>query len=150
LRHLIIIITSWFYSGYFPFASGTAGTIATIPLYLLLVHAHPAVYAIVTVALFFIGIWASNYAAVIHKKKDPKQVVIDETVGFLVTMAFIPFSWKALAIGFVIARVLDIIKPPPARQAEALHGGTGIMMDDLIAGIYGNILMWILVYLKVI
>ena len=150
MRQIVLIISSFFYSGYFPFAPGTAGTIATIPLYFFLTKTHPAVYASVTVFLYFIGIWASNYASVIHKKKDPKQVVIDETVGFLITMMFIPLTVKRLIIGFVIARVLDIIKPYPARQAEDLYGGNGIMADDAITGIYGNIIMWVLVIYNII
>lgn len=150
MRNLVLIISSFFYSGYFPFASGTAGTIATIPLYYLLTKTNNMVYAITVVILYFLGIWASNYAAVIHKKKDPKQVVIDETVGFLITMMFIPFTLKRLIVGFIIARALDIWKPFPARQAEDLYGGNGIMADDAITGIYGNILMWMLLIFKII
>ncbi len=73
-------------------------------------------------------------------------MVIDEVAGQLITLFLIPFSWLTLVAGFVIFRALDIIKPAPARQAERLHGGWGIMMDDVLAGIYGNLFLHLCVF----
>jgi len=74
-------------------------------------------------------------------------VVLDEVVGMLLTLAFIPLTWSGIAAGFLLFRLLDIVKPPPARQLETLPGGLGIMMDDVMAGIYGNIALRLLIYL---
>ncbi len=151
MRQLIIIISTFFYTGYLPKGSGTFATLCFLPFYYFLFrNMHPAVYFIITVALFFIGIWASNYAAAIFKEKDPHKVVIDEVVGFLITMMFIPYTLKRMIAGFFIARILDIIKPPPAYQSQELYGGNGIMADDAITGVYGNILIWALIYFKIL
>jgi phosphatidylglycerophosphatase A len=86
----------------------------------------------------WIGVWAGTRAEVFFGKIDPPQVVIDEVVGQFLTLAAVPnASWKWLAAGFLLFRVFDIIKPSPARRAERLPGGWGIMTDDVIAGAYG-------------
>jgi phosphatidylglycerophosphatase A len=151
MRKIIIIFTTFFYTGYFPKGSGTVATAAFVPFYFLFFKAmNPWLYASITIALYFLGVWASNYAAVIFKDEDPSQVVIDEVVGFLITMFMIPFTWKRLIVGFFVARILDIIKPFPAYQSQALRGGNGIMADDAISGFQGLALMWILIYFKAI
>ncbi|PKL92165.1 MAG: phosphatidylglycerophosphatase A [Candidatus Goldiibacteriota bacterium HGW-Goldbacteria-1] len=149
MRQLIIIFTSFFYTGYAPKASGTVATLAFLPVYwFFLRDMHPAPYVIITVILVLAGIWASNYAIVIHGKKDPSRVVIDEVAGYMVTMMFIPYTDSRMIIGFFASRVFDILKIFPARQSEALPGGTGIMIDDVIAGIQANIFMWAVIYFK--
>ena len=85
--------------------------------------------------------WASGRAEKISGITDPSFVVIDEVAGQLITLFLLPFSWKILIAGFILFRVFDVIKPFPARRAEKLHGGWGIMMDDVLAGLYGNILL---------
>lgn len=151
MRNIFIIISTFFYSGYFPFASGTFATLCFIPFYYFLFkNMHPLLYLIFTIFLYFSGVWSSNYASAIFEKKDPKEVVIDEVVGFLITMLFIPFTLKRMIVGFFIARILDIIKPYPARKLESLRAGNGIMIDDVVSGIYGNLLMWLLIFLKII
>jgi phosphatidylglycerophosphatase A len=150
-KNLIIIIASFFYTGYFPKGSGTFATLCFLPFYYFLFRNMPwQLYLGITVALYFIGVWASNYAAVIFNDEDPSKVVIDEVVGFLITMFLIPFSWKAMIVGFFLARILDIIKPFPAYQIQGWHGGNGIMADDAVSGIYGWLLMLGLIYLKII
>lgn len=149
MKHFHIVFTSFFYTGFSPKASGTVATAAFIPVYYLLFkEMHVALYVAITVTLYFAGVWSSNYAVVIFKDKDPSKVVIDEVVGYLVTMMFIPFTPMRMVIGFFASRFFDIIKLPPARQAEKLHGGTGIMLDDVIAGVQANIFMWIVIYFK--
>jgi phosphatidylglycerophosphatase A len=110
----------------------------------------PYLYGSIMIAMFFIGIWASNYATVIFDDEDPSKVVIDEVVGFMITMFLIPFTWKRLIAGFFVARILDIIKPYPAYQIQSLRAGNGIMADDAVSGIQGWILMWVLIYFKVL
>ena len=151
MRNLIIVISTFFYSGYFPFAPGTFATLCFIPFcYFFFSKLNPVLYLIFTIILYFIGVWSSGYASVIFNKKDPGKVVIDEVVGFLITMLFIQFTTERLIAGFFIARILDIIKPYPARQLEILKAGNGIMVDDAVSGIYGNILLWILIFFKVL
>jgi phosphatidylglycerophosphatase A len=151
MRQFIIIFTSFFYTGYFPKGSGTFATLCFLPVYyFFLKDISPVIYFSITAGLFFLGIWASNYAVVIFKSDDPHKVVIDEVVGFMITMFLIPYTFKRMIVGFFIARILDIIKPWPAYQSQKLNAGTGIMADDAISGIYGNILMWILIYFKII
>ena len=151
MRQIIILISTFFYTGYLPKGSGTFATLCFLPFYYFLFRdMNPALYLTITLGLYFIGVWASNYAAVIFNEKDPHKVVIDEVVGYLITMMFIPFTWKRMIVGFFICRILDIIKPFPAYQAQSLRGGNGIMADDAISGLQGWIIMWVLIYLGVL
>jgi phosphatidylglycerophosphatase A len=147
LRQLHILISSFFYSGYFPVASGTAGTIAFLPFYYFIFrNMNPWVYLAVTVVIYFVGVWSSSYASAIFGKKDPKKVVIDEVAGFLVTMMFIEYTPVRMVLGFFLSRIFDILKLPPARQAESLPSGNGIMLDDVIAGVQANIVLRIVIF----
>lgn len=139
-------IASVGYSGYSPFAPGTAGTLASIPIYLLLFWAGWTVYIAALIALFFIGVWAANIGEEVWGKKDPGQVVIDETAGYLITMLFVPLSVFSVIAGFFLFRIADIIKPPPARQFDAMSGGWGIMLDDVAAGAYALAAMQLLTH----
>jgi phosphatidylglycerophosphatase A len=151
MRQIIILISTFFYTGYLPKGSGTFATLCFLPIYYFCFrNMHPALYFSITLGLYFLGVWASNYAAAIFNEKDPHKVVIDEVVGYLITMMFIPFTMKRMIAGFFIARVLDIIKPFPAYQAQAFRGGNGIMADDAISGVQGCILMWALIYFKIL
>ena len=101
MRKFMIAFTTFFYTGYFPRGSGTVATAAFVPFYYFLFRTmNPWLYAAITITLYFLGVWASNYAAVIFKDEDPSQVVIDEVVGFLITMFMIPFTWKRTDRGF--------------------------------------------------
>ena len=87
----------------------------------------------------------SSLAVNIYKSKDPGQIVIDEVCGYLFTMVLIPFSWGYVITGFLLFRILDILKPYPIRNIEKLRNGYGIVLDDVLAGIYANILMQIII-----
>jgi len=93
-----------------------------------------------------VGIWSANHVER-ELGKDPGAVVIDEVAGMLVTLAFIDASVTAALAGFFIFRLLDVIKPPPARRLEDLHGGPGIVLDDVMAGIYSNLALRALIAL---
>jgi len=151
MKKIQLIIATFFYAGYLPKGSGTFAVFCFLPFYYFLFrNMNPYLYAAITAGLYFTGIWVSNYAAVYFREKDPSEVVIDEVVGFLITMFLITFTWKRLITGFFLARILDIIKPFPAYQAQALPGGNGIMADDAISGVQGCILMWVMIYFKVL
>lgn len=116
--------------------AGNFWTIGFIPGYRL------ELLAILVSAL---GVWAASSTARYTNQKDPQFVVIDEVSGQLITyfMPFTVLNWKYLLLGFILFRVFDIWKPFPARQAESLPGGWGIMADDWMAGIYAGLGLWI-------
>jgi phosphatidylglycerophosphatase A len=140
-------IASFFYVGFVPIIPGTFGSLGGLAVYFLL-QTVPSwqIYLAVVAVITIIGIWAAGKAEHNSGIVDPSFVVIDEVAGMLATLFLIPVSWIFVIAGFVLFRFLDIVKPFPARQAERLPGGWGIMLDDVIVGIYGNILMHIGVY----
>jgi phosphatidylglycerophosphatase A len=103
----------------------------------------PAVIALALIATL-IGIPAATQVARSFGKKDPQFVVIDEVAGQLITLIAVPVTWKTFLAGFILFRVFDIVKPPPVRQLEKLPGGTGIVLDDVAAGLYALAVMQIL------
>ena len=135
------------YIGYAPVAPGTFGSAAGLALFVLLrAIGLPWLEPVVIAAIFVAGAWAGNVAERYFGGIDPGPVVIDEVLGMLITLMFVPVSWVGALIGFLVFRVLDVVKPWPARQMEALHGGVGVMADDAMAAVYGNIIMWLAVW----
>jgi phosphatidylglycerophosphatase A len=137
------------YCGYFPVAPGTVGSAAGLVVYLLVWRTRsPLVEVGLIAATFAIGTWAATHAERFFGGIDPQPVVIDEVLGMLVTLAFIPAGWAAMLAGFVLFRLFDVFKPYPADRLEKFHGGFGIMADDAMAGVYANLslrlLMWVL------
>jgi phosphatidylglycerophosphatase A len=154
----------WFYtllctgclSGYAPVASGTVGTAVAIPLYLLVMKAASltqsawmgwGLYVIVTGVLFWLGTLGADKIEIAIQQKDSGIVVIDEIVGYLVTMFLVPQRWLWILIGFFVFRFFDILKPYPIRKLDKNPDlkGFGVMIDDVLAGVYGAIVMHILV-----
>ena len=138
------------YSGFFPIAPGTVGSAVGLGLWALARAGGAGVAAelLMGAALLVIGAWAATGAERHLGTTDPGPVVIDEVMGMCVTMVAAPFTWPAALAGFLLFRAFDIVKPPPARQLEACHGGWGIMLDDLAAGAYAwgalALLVWLL------
>jgi len=131
-------------AGYFPIAPGTAGSLVGVAVVVALAQLplhgtrSVAVLAAAALALFAAGVWAAGKAEGFFERTDPGQVVIDEVVGQMLTFLLIPHAtWKWLVGGFILFRVFDILKPFPARQAERIPRGWGIMLDDVVAGVYG-------------
>lgn len=140
------ILATWFGCGYSPIAPGTAGSlgalVVAVPL-VLYAGVTPTILGLMGVAILIPGIWAADVTARLARRKDPGLVVIDEVSGQWITMVGAThLNWKSWALGFLLFRVLDVIKPPPARQFEAFPGGVGIMMDDVMAGIYGALVLY--------
>lgn len=128
-------------AGFFPFAPGTVGSAIGVVLYMATRH-WPASWQIgLLVGVTLVGVWASGVAATALKREDPGPVIIDEVAGQLVTLCLTGANLWGAIIGFFVFRLFDIIKPPPARQFEALPGGVGIVADDVMAGVYG----WVVV-----
>ncbi|MDX1573000.1 MAG: phosphatidylglycerophosphatase A [Methylophaga sp.] len=148
IKHPAVFLACGLGSGLIPKAPGTFGTLAAIPVLLLMQPLSLLCYLLLTAAFFVIGIWISSRAIKIFQRDDPSEVVWDELVGFLITMIAAPTGWQWLLLGFVLFRIFDIWKPWPVSLADQkLHGGLGIMLDDVIAGIYALIILQIIALL---
>jgi phosphatidylglycerophosphatase A len=142
LRRLAVFIATFGYVGYFPVAPGTAGSLAALALYAPVRWlGSPGVELVTIGAVAVVGVWAAHGTERALNLKDPGPVVIDEVLGMLMTLAFMPLSWMGVLAAFLLFRVFDVIKPFPAGRLEHLPGGFGIMADDAMAGVYGQILM---------
>ncbi len=135
-----LILATWFGSGLMPRASGTFGTLAAIPL-ILIGRLGTGWSAVALVVVMLTALWASQRTQELLGREDPSEVVIDEAAGFFVTMFLVPLTWQSVALGFILFRFFDVVKPWPARQAERLKGGLGIVMDDLLAGVYAHLFL---------
>ena len=137
------------YVGHVPVAPGTAGTLVGVAVfYGLRAFGGTAVEAAAIVILFAVGVWASGVAERHWKRTDPGPVVIDEVVGTLITLLWLPLTPLGVFVGFLVFRVLDVVKPWPAARFESLHGGLGVMADDAMAAIYANIALRIVLYVR--
>ena len=131
-----------FGSGFAPFAPGTAGTVGAIPIYLIFSPLSRPLYLLSVLALTFLAVYVSQEAEKIFHKKDASQIVIDEIAGFLWTMSFVYPTVRHVLLGFIFFRFFDIVKVFPARLCQdRMPGGYGVVFDDVVAGIYANILL---------
>ncbi len=136
-RHPVHLLACGLGSGAAPFAPGTAGTLAAIPLFLVLRLLPAGWYLAAVGALFGLGVWVCHVTARDFGVHDHSGIVWDEFVGFFVTMTLAPAGWRWLAAGFLLFRVFDIVKPWPGRWVDRnVGGGLGIMLDDVVAGVY--------------
>ena len=148
MTRLAVFLATVGYCGYCPIAPGTVGSAAGLVFYLLVWWTQsPIVEVGLIVALFAAGVWAGTIAEHYFGGIDPGPIVIDEVVGMLITLAFIPVGWSAALAGFVLFRIFDVIKPYPAGRFEALHGGLGVMADDAMAAVYANLSLRFLLWL---
>jgi len=146
-----VLVATLFGAGRAPVVPGTFGTLAALPPAVLLSRLLPPWgFALATAMLSVLAIWTSGIAARAIGLKDPRPVVIDEAAGLFVTLLFLPAAPTTVAGAFVLFRLMDILKPFPARQAEGLPGGWGIVVDDLIAGVYANCALRIIAVLSLI
>jgi phosphatidylglycerophosphatase A len=150
-RSLSIWIATGLGAGYFPVAPGTAGSALGLALVVAFRQAplEPLGLAIclaaITGLLFAVGVWSAGKAEKVFGRVDPGQVVIDEVAGQILTFVATPrLTWIGLIAGFLLFRGFDIVKPFPARRAERFPGGWGIMLDDLVAGLYSMMALVIL------
>lgn len=143
----VLFLAFGFGSGLAKKAPGTFGTLAAVPLYLALVQAQSLiVYSVVTLLVILVGVWICGQAAEKLGEHDFGGIVWDEIAGFLVTMWLVPFTWQAVALGFILFRVFDIVKPWPIRWIDRqVHGGLGIMLDDVLAGVFAGGLLFFIV-----
>jgi phosphatidylglycerophosphatase A len=142
MSRLALLIATFGYIGMAPVAPGTVGSAAGVLLfYLARAVGGWWVEPALILSLSAAGVWAATIAERALGGTDPGPVVIDEVVGMLITVAWLPLTPLGVLVGFLVFRVLDVVKPWPSRQLESLHGGLGIMADDAMAAVYGHLLM---------
>lgn len=132
--------SSFFYIGYLPLIPGTFASIAGVLLFYLIRH-NQGIFILSTLLLIIFGLWVSARQEEIVNRKDPSSIVIDEVCGMLLSLMFIAPDLKLVFFAFFIFRILDTLKPYPAGALQKLKGGIGIMGDDIVAGIYTNIIL---------
>jgi phosphatidylglycerophosphatase A len=143
---MVLFIAQGAYSGRSPFAPGTAGTVVGVLLYLLLMGLSAPVYGAACLIVIVLGTWAAGRADALFGTKDNRTIVIDEIAGYLVSMLLVPATWQYMTAAFFLFRFFDILKPFPLRRLERLPGGPGVMLDDIGAGIYSNIVLQVAVH----
>jgi len=148
MQRFILFLSSNAGLGYAPVAPGTFGTLAGIPCFYLLASLPWHLWLLTWTALLFLSFWVAGAAGKHYGVVDDGRIVIDELLGYLATVALLPFSWSAAIAGFFLFRLFDITKPPPARWFDRkLKNGYGVVLDDVAAGIYAAITLRILLYL---
>jgi phosphatidylglycerophosphatase A len=136
LKDPVVFLALGLGSGLSPIAPGTAGTLMTVPLVYILQQQTLFIYLLVTLFVLVTGSWVCGYAAKQLQVHDHSAIVYDEVAGFLITMIMIPAGWYWMLAGFVLFRFFDAVKPWPISWFdENIHGGFGIMLDDVIAGV---------------
>lgn len=153
MRALILAVASAGYVGYIPFASGSFGSLVGIPLFLLMHQlqlASPVLYVLVFVAAVAAACWVAGRAEEVLNEHDSHKIVIDEVVGYLAATLFLEPTWGHIITAFFIFRVLDIVKPFPAGHIDKhWPGGYGVTLDDVVSGLYSNLLLRLLVLIGV-
>lgn len=146
MTRLAVFLATAAYTGYFPVAPGTVGSAVGLVVYGLVWWTRSVSVEVGLIAgLFAVGVWAGTIAERYFGGIDPGPIVLDEVVGMLITLAFIPVGWTGALAGFFLFRVFDVIKPFPAARLEKLHGGLGVMADDAMAAVYANVSLRILI-----
>ena len=145
MNFFILLSATGLGAGFSPIVPGTMGTLLAIPFYYFVSSIPSPIYELTLVAFFFFSSWISNQAERYWGKKDDRRIVIDEIMGFLVTMLWIPRSPLFIVAGFLLFRFFDILKPFPIRRLERVRSGFGVVLDDVLAGIYSNIALHLVI-----
>ena len=139
---VVIFLATGFHVGNIPFAPGTFGSLIGLPLSFALAGFSPAPAILCTLIFIFLAIYIADAAEKILKQKDPGCIVIDEIAGMVATLSGLPFNLNTVGIGFIIFRIIDILKPFPIRYLDKrIPGGLGVVADDVAAGIIANLLL---------
>ena len=147
MKRLAFAVGTWFGCGYWPWGPGTAGSVAAIVIAWIAVHFSgfgPRWFVFWAALITPLGIWAASAVERISGKTDPSIVVVDEVAGQWLTLAgAVTLNWKSWVLALVLFRIFDIWKPYPVRRLERLPAGSGIMADDIMAGVYGALVLFV-------
>ncbi len=147
----VLFLSSGTYLGYIPIASGTFGTLWGLPLFYWLSGQLFWMQVFIIIGAILVAVFLAGQAEKIWGRKDPSQVVIDEIVGYMTAMLGLTFSWKIALLGFFLFRAMDVFKPYPIRKIDQhMPGGWGIVLDDVLAGVYCQFILRIMAYYQVI
>ncbi len=141
MRFFVLLFATGFGAGFSPVVPGTMGTLVAIPIYFFISTISSPLYEVTLATSFFLSSWIAGQAEQYWGKKDDSRIVIDEIMGFWVTMLWVPKTPFSIVTGFILFRLFDILKPFPIRRLERVGSGFGVVLDDILAGIYANILL---------
>ena len=145
---IILLLATWFGTGFLPFVPGTWGSLAALPFAAGAYSLGDIFSCLSLLIIFFLSIPVSGRASKIMKREDPSHVVIDEVAGIFATLFLVPVSWTSIAAGFILFRIFDILKPYPVGMIDKrIKGGAGIVLDDIMAGIYANVVLRVILIL---
>jgi phosphatidylglycerophosphatase A len=140
----VLALSTWFGVGFLPVVPGTFASVAGSPLVWLMDRLGALLGAVFLAAFVLLAFWSAGFTARMSGNNDPREIVVDEVAGLLTALFLVPLTWLSLVLGLILFRVFDIWKPFPLRRAEKLSGGLGIVLDDLLAGIYANVALRLL------
>lgn len=140
MRKTTKFIASFFYLGHSPFMPGTIGSLAGLGIYFIIKNSE-ILHAFLILFFFALGVMFSGEAEKVYKRKDARMIVIDEVTGMLLALFFVPYNLFLVILGFFVFRMLDILKPEPAKSIEKMTGYLGIMFDDIVAALYTNVIL---------
>lgn len=138
------LLAAWGPCGLSPIAPGTVGTLGAVPLAWAVARLEPLAAAAFLAAFTALSVHAAGHAGRHWRVVDASQIVIDEVAGYLVTMAFVPFTWPAAALGFLLFRACDVLKPWPASAFDRVKSGLGVVLDDVAAGAWAGAALWLM------
>jgi phosphatidylglycerophosphatase A len=142
---LIVFLATGCFTGFLPTMPGTWGTFAGIPLVIISHRLTSILQPLVAVVFVTFAAYIAGRAEILFEDRDARPIVIDEMAGFLITLLWLPLNLMTLFLGFVLFRLFDIVKPPPIGSLEKrLRGGWGIVLDDVLAGVYANVILRLL------
>lgn len=142
---IVVFLATGFFTGFLPTMPGTWGTFAGIPLIIITHRLTSITQAVVTVVFVTLAASIAGRAEILFEDRDARPIVIDEMAGFLITLLWLPLNLVTLFLGFLLFRLFDIVKPPPISSLEKrLHGGWSIVLDDVLAGVFANVTLRLL------
>ncbi|MGD8435072.1 MAG: phosphatidylglycerophosphatase A [Syntrophobacterales bacterium] len=142
---IVVFLATGFFTGFLPTMPGTWGTFAGIPLIIITHRLTSIMQAVVTIVFVTFAAYIAGRAEILFEDRDARPIVIDEMAGFLITLLWLPLNFVTLCLGFILFRLFDIVKPPPIGILEKrLRGGWGIVLDDVLAGVFANVTLRLL------
>jgi phosphatidylglycerophosphatase A len=142
---IVIFLATGCFTGFLPKMPGTWGTFAAIPIVIITHRTTTTVQTVTAVIFVSFAAWIAGRAEILFEGRDARPIVIDEMVGFLITLLWLPLNFLTLCLGFFLFRLFDIVKPPPISTVEELlQSGWGVVMDDVLAGIFANVTLRLL------